>query len=202
MRKAIEKDFRGATPRAVVLDDNANARKTLSRRLKKHGFDVQNFSTAEEFEGQWQPGTVDVIVADWHLDSDPHKQGDSVLMRVRAKDWNVPFVLISGQLGDSSERAEVLEKLLHEGNAAFVQRGHDGIAEAVKCAEDLVEKRDLSLLKVILSIRPAALQGLRIMTSSGELSAAEFLASLVSKPNVSKDASRPLANASAKRVVP
>jgi len=194
MRQSILKEFGMRRPRAIVLDDNAHARRMTGRQLRKRGFETVECATAEEFLKVWKPGTVDVVIADWHLSNDPTKYGDKMLEQVRKRDWDVPFVLVSGQLGEKTERAKILESLLNSGGATFVQRGEGGIRKACESAEDLIERRDLALLKLILALRSGALAGTRVKTSSGEQSVAKLLESIVSKPKASHDAERPIAN--------
>jgi hypothetical protein len=106
---------------------------------------------------------------------------------------------VSGKLGEDTERAKVLEHLLKSGSARFVRRGNEGIKEACESAEDLIERRDLALLKVILSMRDAAVSGAKIHTSSGEQPVQELLETVVSKPPASHDAQRPIARLAATR---
>jgi len=155
---------------------------------------VEECATVEQFEESWKPGMVDVIVADWQLAQDDSQHGDRVLADVRARDWDVPFVLVSGKLGEDLRRARVLQVLLEEGSARFVKRGDNGIRRVCEDAEDLIERRDLTLLKVILSLRKAAEAGSAIQTSTGPQLVSKRLASLVLKPKASHDAVRPIAS--------
>jgi CheY-like chemotaxis protein len=191
LRKSIRKEFGDQPPRAIVLDDNANARAVTARSLTRRGFEVITCSSAAEFRRAWIPGTVDVIVADWHLSEVAKDQGNRVLLEVRKRDWDVPFVLISGQLRETG-KVQILEQLLDGGGARFVERGDAAIKAVCDCAEDLIERRDLKLLKLILAMRQAALQDLKIRTSSGALPARKVLQDVVSKPSESHDAERPL----------
>ena len=193
MRKSILKEFGQHRPRAIVLDDDKRLRRMTARRLKSRGFDVIECSNADEFLKLWVPGTVDVIVADWQLSHDKTKFGDRVLTAVRKRDWDVPFVLISGKLDEDDERAKVLQTLLEGGSARFVRRGSAGIKQACADAEDLIERRDLGLLKLILSMRDAALAGAAVRTSKGDERVAKLLQAVVSSPPKSHDAERPIA---------
>jgi CheY-like chemotaxis protein len=197
MRQSIKREFGGHKPKAIVLDDNANARKVTARQLRGRGFEVVECASASEFFQRWKPGNVDVIIADWQLSHDKNEQGDEVLASVRERDWDVPFVLVSGKLGEDTERAKVLEHLLTSGGARFVERGNEGIQKACDSAEDLIERRDLALLKVILALREGALKGATISTSSGEQSVQEILETTVSTPPASHDAGRPIAKRAA-----
>jgi hypothetical protein len=135
-----------------------------------------------------------VIVSDWDLSNRADENGDAVLKSVREKDWDVPFVLVSGKLGEASDRASVLETLLDNGGAGFVERG-EGISRTCDLAEDLIERRDLALLKTLLTLRAGALANKTVPTSSGAVSVRKELAALVSKPSTSHNVSRPLAQA-------
>jgi CheY-like chemotaxis protein len=200
MRKSIRQEFGQQAPRAIVLDDSVRARKMTARKLRGRGFQVVECANSADFRQAWKPGTVDVIISDWDLTHNEHEEGDKILEEVRQRDWDVPFVLISGKLGQAGQRAGVLERLLDNGSARFVQRGDGGIQEACNVAEDLIERRDLALLKVILGLRPAAMEGVAIPTSSGEVLAERMLEELVSLPAKSHDAERPLAFARSKKL--
>lgn len=198
MKKAISREFVEQKPRAIVLDDSARARTMTGRRLRKRGFEVAECKSVEDFWKVWKPGTVDVIVADWHLSAT--ERGQEVLAEIRRRDWDVPFVLVSGRLDeDPDNRAAVLSGLLEAGGARFVKRGENGIAKACDEAEELLERRDLALLKVILAFRPGALAGKEIATSSGKQSVAAMLEEIVAKPSASHDAERPVERAWAAR---
>jgi CheY-like chemotaxis protein len=199
MRASIVKEFGAQRPRALVLDDNARARRMTARRLRGMGFDVVECGDAKEFLQQWKPGTVDVIVADWQLSSNENEFGDRVLEQVRKRDWDVPFVLVSGKLDEDTDRALVLARLLESGGARFVKRGSDGISKACEEAEELIERRDLALLKIILSLREGALAGESIQTTTGKQSVEKLLEEVVSRPAASHDVSRPIAQALSKK---
>jgi CheY-like chemotaxis protein len=199
MRNSIRKEFGDKCPRAIVLDDNARARRMTARRLRGRGFEVVECKNSTEFMHDWKPGTVDVIVADWQLSNNKSELGDQMLCSVRGRDWDVPFVLVSGKLDLGADRAPVLEKLLESGGARFVKRGTNGIRLACDEAEDLIERRDLALLKVILSLREGALNGATIQTTSGARSVGEVLEGIVSKPQASHDAGRPIAQVRGRR---
>lgn len=199
MRASIRKEFGDQRPRAIVLDDNARARRMTARRLRGRGFDTIESASMDEFRQVWRPGTADVIVADWQLSENPLELGDKLLGEVRKRDWDVPFVLVSGKLDEDAERAPVLEKLLESGGARFVRRGASGISEACDSAEDLIERRDLALLKVILSLRQGALSGATVKTTEGEQSVERLLEEVVAKPQSSHDAERPVAQGPSRR---
>lgn len=207
MRKAIKKEFGTFIPRAVVLDDDPGARAMTARLLRRRGYEALTFSNPRDFYKNWHPGMADVIISDWDLSARPADKGDHVLAKVRKRDWDVPFVLISGKLEETKRKVGVLEDLLENGSARFVERGPtgdgvSGIEAACDAAEELIERRDLALLKLILPLREGAGRGMAISTSKGLLPAANLLERLVSSPKASHEAGRPIASARRKRALP
>ena len=198
MRKSVRREFGPHKPQAIVLDDSAHARAVTARRLSRKGFSVVKCRNAVEFRDTWTPGTADVIISDWELSHNPDDHGDSVLTWVRQRDWDVPFVLISGKLDEAEDRAQVLQGLIDGGGAGFVARGENAIQKACDMAEDLIERRDLALLKMVLALRAGAQADESIATSSGPVHARELLEELVSTPPDSRNAIRPIADAYAR----
>lgn len=198
MKKGLKVEFGSQHPRAIVLDDSASARAMTARRLRQRGFEVVACADADEFFRDWRPGTADVIIADWQLSAQGEQNGDRVLEAIRRKDWDVPFVLVSGKLDETDDRIAVLSRLLESGAARFVARGSGAIQRACDEAEDLIQRRDLALLKVILGLRPAALAGESVPTTTGPKPVVELLAEAVSQPSASHDFGRPVATHRAK----
>jgi len=95
------------------------------------------------------------------------------------------------RLEEDTDRAKVLQHLLKSGGATFVQRGEGGIKKACDSAEDLIERRDLALLKTNSRLRPGAISDATIKTSEGDQPVAELLESIVSNPKASHEAERP-----------
>jgi CheY-like chemotaxis protein len=180
MRKEVAAEFGNFKPRALVLDDHPNSRRATAITLSARGFDVSECETTDQFNEAWAPGMFDLIVADWQLSDRDH--GDQVLVRVRLSDWDVPFVLVSGKLDEDDMRVKVLEVLLEHGGARFVARGSDGIERACDEGEALIERRDMTLLKIILALREGAMRGATIQSSSGLVTMKQQLATLVAAP--------------------
>jgi CheY-like chemotaxis protein len=199
MRKSVAREFGGQRPRAIVLDDHAGSRRMTARRLKEKGFDVEECVGVKAFLDTWKPGMFDVIIADWDLSAGQDGRGDHILEEIRKRDWDVTFVLISGKLGQDTDKAKVFGRLLESGGARFVSRGTSGIAKACEAAEDLIERRDLALLKIILSLRKGAIKDATIPTTSGNTPVSQLLEEVVSRPRSSHDAERPIAKAISRR---
>jgi CheY-like chemotaxis protein len=201
VRPSLMSEYGNQRPRALVLDDDDTSSRMLRAVLEPRGFDVQNCKNHAEFRKTWAPGFFDVIIADWHLAKD--MRGERVLREVRERDWDVPFVLISGRLEEANIRSQVLQELLERGQAMFVRRGAesgaDGYTLACDAAEALLERRDASVVRTILSLRPAALRNDELPASSGTVSARAQLEEVVKSSAAALWAARPLAEAIAKR---
>jgi len=195
MRPSILREFGELKPRAIVIDDDQNAGRMTARQMENRGFDVIQLKNMQEFDEVWRPGLYDVIIADWDLSGAPTEHGDHVLENVRKRDWDVPFVLVSGRLDEANNRASVLARLLENGNARFVTRGYDGIRRTCDEAEELIERRDQALLKLVLSMRRAALDDVAVPTTNGQRRVRDVLAETVLKPETSKSYGRPIARA-------
>jgi two-component system, LuxR family, response regulator TtrR len=79
----------------AVIEDDAAARRALSRLLRAHGFRVASFSTAEELlQGldETQPGclVVDVIL--------PGMSGPDLVEQLRADHVSLPVVFVTGRI--------------------------------------------------------------------------------------------------------
>jgi FixJ family two-component response regulator len=81
----------------VVVDDDAEVRKALSRLLKSFGHDVRVFASAEEFEAQWTG--ADCLILDVRL---PGLNGPELRERLRLRGLSTPIIFISGDVGTSS----------------------------------------------------------------------------------------------------
>lgn len=203
MKDSIELDFKGRPPRAIVLDDSYRSRISIARTLSHSGFVVQDCETVAQFFDTWAPGMFDLIVADWQLSERPSDHGDKVLERVRAIDWDVPFVLISGKLDEHQNLSSVLQVLLNQGQARFVVRGGDDIFEKIRDeALQLMGRRDSTLLNVILALRDAADEGVSFKTTTGQQTVKKQLADLVASPVSSHDSLRPLSGFRSARFKP
>jgi CheY-like chemotaxis protein len=181
VRAEVAAEFGGFLPRAIVLDDHNGSRRATALSLQERGFEVFECETVDEFNRYWSPGMVDLIVADWQLSD--HEHGDEVLADVRLRDWDVPLVLVSGKLDEDEFRVKVLEVLLGLGGSKFVARGADGIEKACDEGEALIERRDMTLLKVVLALRQGAREDAVIQSSNGPVTVKSELARLVAAPS-------------------
>ena len=80
----------------VVVDDDAEVRKALSRLLRSMGHDVRAFASAEEFEAD--PTAADCLILDVRL---PGLNGIELRERIRMRGSSIPIVFITGDGGPS-----------------------------------------------------------------------------------------------------
>lgn len=197
--EAWRKAFAQDRPRALLLDDDEGSRAVLGRTFSQGGFEAVLCDSVERFEELWSPGMFDVIVADWDLAK--YKYGDEVLISVRERDWDVPFVLISGRLDEDCRKSKVLLQLLSSSGSRFVERGDDGFEKVFKAAIELIERRDLVLLKLILKFRKEVTDGASVETSTGPLMVKTLLEEVVRNADMSYDTEEPIANRIAEKLL-
>lgn len=121
--------------RVLMLEDEPADAELALEALAEGGFACRPTMAAgrEAFESQFSPGRFDVVLADYKL---PGYTGLEALEFVRAQDPLIPFVLVSGALGE--ERA--VEALRAGATDYVLKDGLARLAPAVRRA--LEEKRD------------------------------------------------------------
>jgi PAS domain S-box-containing protein len=127
-----------ASIRILYLEDDAADARLLREQLRRSGLDcvVTVVASREAFEAQVAAGDFDVVLCDYHL---PRFSGLEALEVVRAHDPQLPFILVTGALGD--ERAV---DLLRSGATDFVLKDRLArLAPAIDRA--LVERAALKL---------------------------------------------------------
>jgi two-component system, cell cycle sensor histidine kinase and response regulator CckA len=85
--------------RALLLEDTPRDAELSLRQLKRDGFEVEAdiLSTPDLFKAQIGSKGYDVILADYRL---PGWTGLEALHWLRAEGYSLPFILVSGTLGD------------------------------------------------------------------------------------------------------
>lgn len=123
------------TLRALVLEDEPTDAELALNALAEGGFQCTPTVAAgrKAFETAFAPGRFDVVLADYSL---PDYTGLEALAHVRRTDALVPFVLMSGALGE--ERA--VEALLAGATDYVLKHGLARLAPAVRRA--LSERRE------------------------------------------------------------
>lgn len=83
-----------AFPEKVFLvDDDDTLRRMLSRTFQSKGFEVQDFSSAEEFLNNYSPGTCECLVTDIEM---PGMTGIELLDQITKKSPALPVIVVSG----------------------------------------------------------------------------------------------------------
>ena len=84
--------------RVLILEDNPDDAQLMVRELRYAGLDVQaeRVETEAEFVGQLSP-EPDLILSDFTL---PHFGGLAALQLVRSLRLAVPFIVVSGSIGE------------------------------------------------------------------------------------------------------
>lgn len=80
-------------PRVLIAEDDASTRRSLLMLLTGHGFDAIAYATAEQALADAVRRPPACLVADYRLD---REDGIGLLVKLRARGWNGPAILISG----------------------------------------------------------------------------------------------------------
>jgi signal transduction histidine kinase len=85
--------------RILVLEDNIQDRELICSRLEEESIDCEMIFTSgrHDFKAALEAGGFNMVFSDYSL---PQFDGISALQMVRRKDPDVPFILISGELGE------------------------------------------------------------------------------------------------------
>ena len=95
-------DAAGAAPaqhlRVLVVEDQPNDAELVVRELRRAGFVLgwQRVENPEAFDAALHSG-LDIILSDYAL---PRFNGVEALQRLRAHGFDIPFILISGTIGE------------------------------------------------------------------------------------------------------
>lgn len=103
--------------RILQLEDNPLDAELCVRKLKSAGlkFTARLVATAEEFKLEIGTNTYDIVLGDYRL---PNWTGMDAVRWLRQSGYSIPFILISGSLGD--ERAT---ECIREGAADYLLKG-------------------------------------------------------------------------------
>lgn len=140
-------DFAGRPLTVLILEDNPLDNELAEARLEQAGYDldVTVARSRGEFEQAYPSRTWDLILADYSL---PDFDGLSALEMVRRHDKHIPFIFVSGVLGE-----EVAVETLQRGATDYVLKARlDRLPPAV--ARALKEYSDhLSRLQAEMRLR-------------------------------------------------
>ncbi len=115
-------------PQVCLIDDDASVRKSVVRLLRVAGYQVEAYTSGEEFFESDQIAEFGCIVLDLRL---PGMCGESFQERLRTVEKALPIIVITGH-GDGRIRANMMEK----GAVAFLDKPfHDqDLLDAIEAA--------------------------------------------------------------------
>ncbi len=138
------------TLRVLFVEDNPDDMDLLHMELERGGYDVvsERVETREALDRALDNGTWDLILSDYHM---PRFDGRRALDAVRARDPDVPFILVSGRIGEDvaveAMRAGANDYLL-KGNLKRLNAAIDReLSEAASRRARMAAERDLKRSK-------------------------------------------------------
>lgn len=91
--------------RVLVADDSSTMRKIILRSLQAVGVnDAVEAADGNEAVSLFQPGAFNMVLTDWNM---PGKTGLEVIEEIRAKDANVPIIMITTE----AEKGRVMQAI-------------------------------------------------------------------------------------------
>ncbi len=90
----------------TLIDDDESVRESLPHLLKRFGFEVQAFSSAEEFLASDQVQRTKCLVLDITM---PGMSGPDLVEQLKHLGWKIPVVFITAER-DEKVRSQVLEQ--------------------------------------------------------------------------------------------
>ena len=116
------------SPRVYLIDDDASVRKSLSRLLRISGYEVEAFSSADEFLETCRMAQYGCIVLDLRM---PGLSGEGLQDRLLTMKEALPIVVITGH-GD----LEIMASMMKKGAVAFLAKPFDDheLLDAIEAA--------------------------------------------------------------------
>ncbi len=91
--------------RVLVADDSSTMRKIILRSLQAVGVtDATEAADGAEAVALFKPGEYQMVLTDWNM---PGKTGIEVIQEIRAKDPNVPIIMITTE----AEKGRVMQAI-------------------------------------------------------------------------------------------
>ena len=106
------------SPRILIVEDSDNDVDLLLRELRRGGIEshFERVDSAEGVKAALTRGPWDIVISDYGL---PRHDFSDVLKAVREHDPQMPFIVVSGSIGEENAIA-----LMREGVADFVFKGN------------------------------------------------------------------------------
>ena len=85
--------------RALIVEDSEDDTRLLLRELKRHDYEIvhERVETAEALSAALDRESWDILFCDYTL---PRFSGEAALEIVKERDLELPFIFVSGTLGD------------------------------------------------------------------------------------------------------
>ena len=115
-------------PLIAVIDDDEPFRTALVESLCSLGFRARGFASAEEFLASSEENSCDCVITDIHM---PGMSGLDLQRQLRARDWQVPVIMITGEPG--------LEARVEASGAICLLKKPFGADALVGCLEKALE---------------------------------------------------------------
>ena len=115
-------------PRVYLIDDDASVRKSLARLLRISGYEVEAFSSADEFLETCRMAQYGCIVLDLRM---PGLSGEGLQDRLLTMKEALPIVVITGH-GD----LDIMASMMKKGAVAFLAKPFDDheLLDAIEAA--------------------------------------------------------------------
>jgi DNA-binding NtrC family response regulator len=117
----------------MLIDDDEECLESLETALRLNGFNVRAFLSPTEAIREYDPGTIDVVITDYHL---PHMKGTALLKEIHQKKAGTPVIIFTG---DPEKNLETFS--LQAGACAFFRKPFD-IKEIIAIIKELSGIRD------------------------------------------------------------
>jgi len=100
----------------MVIDDDKESLDSLNSALRLNGFHVQGFHSPHQALRKYNPGTIDVVITDYHL---PGMNGIDILNAIHRAKNDTPVIIISGE---QQQEKDTISHFLQLGAAAFFSK--------------------------------------------------------------------------------
>jgi PAS domain S-box-containing protein/diguanylate cyclase (GGDEF)-like protein len=104
--------------RVVIVEDSATDAELVIRELRKDGdhIELERVDSSSSLLAALERGPCDVVISDYHL---PGFSGPDALQLVRSRNADVPFILVSGTIGE-----EIAVQMLKAGADDYLLKGN------------------------------------------------------------------------------
>ncbi|MEO1021152.1 MAG: PAS domain-containing protein [Bacteroidota bacterium] len=153
---------------ALILEDQATDLELLVREIKNNGFDLvyRRCITLEELISEFKTDRPDIVISDFNL---PTCTGKDALIAIREHDQSIPFLLVSGEIGEEEAVRLIVE---YGANDYILKDRLIRLGPAIRRELDQVElrekfERNQNELKKLSHVADHAINGVVITNAEG-----------------------------------